>query len=328
MPQAAPAPVLFDPARADAATAAAWAALRTRGIVTSPFAALSYAASVGSVYGLAPVGVAMRGGDGAFTAGAIVYIRRRGPYRFGVVPPFTPHTPVLLAEPLAENAVHGGDSPFGALLDALAPTAHAHALHLDPALQDVRPAVWRGWSARPLYTYRLALADTDTLLAGWSSSVRRTFRKAQTAYDVRETRDPGPAVALCAGSYGRHDRDVPGGADRLRRLIDLLAEKGLVRIFTATSSSGDPEAAVVLVHDGDTAYYWIAGSVPGAAMTVLLGVVLPRLHAEGLRTFDFVGANTAPIAEFKRKFGAALVSYYRLTRIRRPELHLLHRFLA
>ena len=68
---------------------------------------------------------------------------------------------------------------------------------------------------------------------------------------------------------------------------------------------------MVLTH-GRTAYYWIAGSVPGPAMTVILGAVLGRLRSEGFESFDFLGANTPSIAEFKRRFGPALVEYPRL----------------
>ena len=60
-------------------------------------------------------------------------------------------------------------------------------------------------------------------------------------------------------------------------------------------------------------------------MTVLLGHVLARLREEGVAYFDFVGANTPSIAEFKRRFGSELVSYFRARHTARPELRLLDR---
>ena len=79
------------------------------------------------------------------------------------------------------------------------------------------------------------------------------------------------------------------------------------------------------MHDAQTAHYWIAGSPPGPAMTVLLGHTLPRLRDAGLQRFDFVGANTPSIAEFKRHFGPTLTPYFHLEKITRPELRLLRR---
>ena len=102
--------------------------------------------------------------------------------------------------------------------------------------------------------------------------------------------------------------------------------KNQVRLFTATAvADGAPEGGLAVLHDGRTAHYWIAGSTPGPAMTVLLGHTLPRLRDAGLQTFDFVGANTPSIAEFKRHFGPALTPYFHLEKFTRPELRLLHR---
>ncbi len=85
----------------------------------------------------------------------------------------------------------------------------------------------------------------------------------------------------------------------------------MIRIFVARpKDQQQPDAGIVVLHDGETACYWIAGSKPGPAMTVLLGHVLEELKSSGLRSFDFIGANTPSIAEFKRRFGPALTPYY------------------
>jgi hypothetical protein len=55
-------------------------------------------------------------------------------------------------------------------------------------------------------------------------------------------------------------------------------------------------------------------------MTVLIGTVVPRLHALGVKSFDFVGANTPSITEFKRRFGSVRQEYAYVSAVRRPEL--------
>ncbi|MCH8962729.1 MAG: GNAT family N-acetyltransferase, partial [Bacteroidetes bacterium] len=112
----------------------------------------------------------------------------------------------------------------------------------------------------------------------------------------------------------------------LLRLVDALCAEGQVRLFTATPHDAEtPEGGLAVLHDGRTAHYWIAGSAPGPAMTVLLGHTLPRLRDDGIEQFDFVGANTPSIAEFKRHFGPVLTPYFFLEKITRPELRLLYR---
>ena len=75
------------------------------------------------------------------------------------------------------------------------------------------------------------------------------------------------------------------------------------------------EAAFALLCDDRSASYWVTGSSPGPAMTVLLGSVFPLLEAQGLESFDWIGANTPSIAEFKRRFGAMLTPYFRIEKV-------------
>ncbi len=257
-------------------------------------------------------------------AGALVYWRRRGPYRQGVLPPFTQYSPVVLRTPPLEAEVHARRSAFEALLAALEPCFSHHCFFL--SITDVRPAQWRGWRVEPRYTYRLSLVEDD-LLNRWSSATRRAFRKHSAAYHVEEQPEAASSIVQqCAESYRRHGRALPTDPTRLHTLVDTLRAEGQVRLFTATPVGGSaPEGGLAVLHDGRTAHYWIAGSAPGPAMTVLLGHTLPRLRDAGLQAFDFVGANTPSIAEFKRHFGPALTPYVYLEKITRPELRLLRR---
>jgi hypothetical protein len=301
----------------DAEAQARWEALRSASPQRCAFAALPYARAAAGASGLR-CEIVLVAGEGGDEAGALVFHRRRGPYREGVVPPFTAFTPLLLRTPPDAAAIHARNSTFEAVLGALESHLDVARLHLPPALTDVRPARWRGWDAAPLYTYRLALAGEPELTARWSSGARRTFRKARGRYRVQADAPGADAVVgLLAERYAERGRALPLPPGKLVPFIERMREEKLVRIFTATPAGGaSPEAAVAVFHDGHTAHYWVAGSRPGPAMTVLLGEMLPRLHADGLTTFDFVGANTPSIAEFKRRFSPTLTPYFRIEKIR------------
>ncbi len=306
----------------DEAAQERWRALWETSPQRSSFSSLPYAQAAAEAFGLRCemhlVSTAERD-----EAGALVYWRKRGPYRQGVIPPFTQYSPVVLRTPPPEAEVHARRSAFEALLTAL--ESHFALLSFFIAITDIRPAQWRGWRVEPLYTYRLSLTDDD-LMQSWSSATRRTFRKHSAAYRVEEQPDAAAIIDQCAESYRRHGRAFPADPARLHPLVETLREKGQVRLFTATHANGTaPDGGLAVLHDGQTAHYWIAGSVPGPAMTVLLGHTLPHLRDAGLQTFDFVGANTPSIAEFKRHFGPTLTPYFHLQKITRPELRLLHR---
>ena len=262
--------------------------------------------------------------DDAWTAAVPVYEKRRGPFVASALPPLCPVHRPLLAAPLAEAASHRRDSPLDALLARLGAEVDQAMLAL--ADGDLRPYAWAGWTVTPRSTYHLPL-DGD-VTACFSSDVRRRIRRDSPDYEVVE--DPAlavEAVRLIQASYRRHDLDLGIGEARMTGLAEAFQHAGLARTVAARRD-GVVEAAVVIATDGRTAFYWIAGSTPGPAMTVLLGQTLPQLADEGHTVFDFCGANTPSVAEFKRRFGPVLAPAPLARLVAHPVLRLADRLRA
>lgn len=276
---------------------------RTRGV----FASLRYVEAAGNVFGLRSQ-ICFHEEDAAL----LVHVKGTGVLRRIVVPPCTQYSALLLPTPPRAHLVHRQQSPLDQLLSYAEQTSRRADLLV--SLSDPRTAQWRGWQVRPLFTY---LIDLPTSTENWSSGARRTWRSRVSEYDIRE--DPASAqqvIDLCTKSYKRHGRPLPAQPAALEALAKAMGE--WARVFVALR--GDTaEAGLILLHDGHTAHYWIAGSLPGPAMTVLIGEVLPILSQSGITQFDFVGANTPSIAEFKRCFNPVLTQYYHLRR--RPRIH-------
>ncbi|WP_412060269.1 GNAT family N-acetyltransferase [Rubrivirga sp. IMCC45206] len=281
---------------ADPRYAALWADSPDR----TPFAHPAALAAVAEAFGLAASVLAVED-DGALQAAVPVFEKRRGPFVAAALPPLCPVLAPLLAAPLAEADTHARRSPLDRLLTGLGDAVDQATLALGPG--DVRPYAWAGWTLTPRSTYRLDLSGDPA--DGFSSNVRRTVRRDADAFDVSDNGDPADAVRLMADGYARGDADLGIDLGAATGLAQAFATAGLARTFTA-SRDGETEAAAVVASDGRTAYYWIAGSTPGSAMTVLVAHVLAQLADEGVEAFDFCGANTPSIAEFKRRFGAQL----------------------
>lgn len=285
----------------------------------SAFARLDYVRAIADAGGF-EVGIHLIEEDGIVAAGAALTWRRRGPYRVAVVPPFTPYSALLLRAETPASEIHSHSSALDALLEELERSYEVTHLHLHPSVHDVRPATWRGWKAQPLYTYVRRNADCG-VFDGWSTSAARNYRSARSEYDIVEgVAAADAAVRLCRESYARQDRTAPLPADALKRLLGRTSPSH--RAFAARSRAGIIEAAVILLSDPERSYYWIAGGRPGTAMTVLVGEIIARI---GTPTLDFMGANTAGIAEFKRRFGSMLESYTRLEFYSRIDVELLYR---
>ena len=246
--------------------------------------------------------------DGEDQVGAIIYWRRRLGARVGVIPPFTQYSALIMRQEPTASAVHRRDTPLDLLLHELGRTYRS--IQLLCTVSDPRPFQWHKWQVSPRFTY---CVDPSAGTDAWSATKRRTFRKHDADYRIEES--PSAAndiIRLCELSYQRRNRSLPARKKHLSTLVNDLSAH--VRCFVAAHQhTSTPEAGMVILHDGRTAHYWIAGSMPGPSMTVLLGHVLPTLSKDGIQVFDFVGANTPSIAEFKRQFGPTMHQYYHLS---------------
>lgn len=297
----------------------AWAALVEAAPDPSPFAPLDYAEAAGRAFGLRPVALGVVR-DGALAAGVVAYEKRRGPYRLAVVPPLTPTTPFVLAEPPAEAEVHARASLLDVLIDGLAGRFHAQAFRLQPSLTDVRPFTWAGYTAEPRYTYARAFQSPEDVLASAGRGVRKRMRRDAGGFELRE--EPGRLDALGrleAEGYARQGTAPPVRWDRQAALYRAVLASGRARLFVLHDADG-PAAAQAVVRDGRSAVFVNGASRPGPAMTVLTVRVGERLVGDGVRRIDLGGANMASIAEFKRGFGMPFVTSFAVTRIGRPGL--------
>jgi len=250
---------------------------------------------------------------------ASVFVRRRGPVKDLVLPPFCPYSAVH-----PEEGVESEATTRSLLLSTpnLPPT---RLFSLEPGLDEsiLGPAPEQGHTVTRRFTYHLSTAPIEDAVAAWSSSQRRSFRKYVATYRYQRVdaqdltrasdtvrQDLKQVAALTAGGYDRHGSRLPLSLAGLLQLSEELIrhERGTLHLLRS-SKSGSIEAGVLTLGRAGMAWYWLAGSLPGPAMTVLMGHVQDDLHHAGVPVLDLMGANTAGIGEFKRRFGGALVSY-------------------
>ena len=270
-----------------------------RGVFASP----RYVRAIETVFGLKSQ-ICFHGEEAAL----LMHVKGTGVLRRIVVPPCTQYSALLLCPPPPAHLIHRQMSSLDSLLESAEQISQGADLLV--SLDDPRTAQWRGWEVRPLFTYLINLLTSDP--DQWSSGARRTWKSKSSDYELLEDATRATQVIdLCAASYQRHQRSLPAPAAKLNTIAMEMGK--WARVFVA-EREGIPEAGVIILHDEHTAHYWIAGSIPGPAMTVLLGRVLPILLQSGITIFDFVGANTPSIAEFKRSFNPVLTQYYHLRR--------------
>ena len=242
-------------------------------------------------------------------AGIPLLTAQRGPLRVSPPLPIT-----LYAGWLAdERRVTVPSSGLHDLLDHIERHCHYASLGLPPkeALADLLRT--RRWTLHRMQTRRIAIADADALWRGYSQSLRRKLRRAHES-DLHLDHDPPSALmADCYElSYQRHGISPPIPKERVRGWIEALKRNGLVATYAARRLDGRCAAVRAVTRDGDMLYDWLAGADPAVAPSAshwLVHEILTHYHEQGCRHFDFMGANTPGVADFKRSFGGELVPY-------------------
>ena len=251
---------------------------------------------------------------------ASIFIRQRGLVKDIVLPPFCPYSALLLdvAPPPSDTV----DLASLLMPARQLPTTRLFSLPPGTGMERLGAAP-DGAQARERFTYHLPSLPLERAIEEWSNSQRRAFRKNEGsfAYSMVDTdaftrspaavrTDIAETIQRVQAGYTRHRARMPLTSSALQQLSEDLIRDGIGQLHILRDTTDKALAAgVLVVRNSNTAWYWLAGSKPGPAMTVLLGYLQDDLYHTGVSTLDLMGANTPGIAEFKRRFGGTLVSY-------------------
>lgn len=209
---------------------------------------------------------------------------------------------------------------FDELLDGL-PSAKAHFQPMAPELLSAMPLHWRGFQTSTRYTYRIEdLTDLDAVQSGFSSSTRRSIRKAEKIYDVTEDVDIEVLVRLRSESLSRagvpideHDPDL------VRRIDEVAAERGQRQMIAARTADGAVDAVFYNVFDGRCLYQLMSGqradAQPGGPSLLQWHSIQRAAQVSG--AFDHEGSMLPGVERFVRGFGGRQVPYLFASRLSR-----------
>lgn len=230
-------------------------------------------------------------------------------------PALLPHTGFLFRPPTTERPAYIEAERSGATSALVEYLQNAFArIHLThaPAVVDTREFLWAGWDVVPRYTYHIALPENRSMV--WDRFERRTrtsIRKAEkTGYRVESTSDTAELRQLYGQVYGGEDH-APVRGEVVQAMAQLAVDSGRVEGWRCVAPGGETASVVFFAVGGSTLSAWVAGADPAhrdsGAISLLYWHVLENT---GRTHFDFVGANLATIAFFKRGFGGDLVPYF------------------
>ncbi len=303
-----------------------WSALENVSVLQTPFASLAYVEDLAAVLerSVKAVFVANAEAENEDVAGALVLERRKSGVAYIGLTGFTPFSAIAARRLPLEAAIHARTSWLDVLTRTLGSSVSKVDLILPPPITDVRPFQWARWDVSPLYTFQLTIDDPERCLSGWSEGARRVFSRTKDRFHLESSQaSEHDIVRMCLAAYDRHNKRAPLSSDKLEGLVLRQVRRRQAICYTVHEhEKKEPDAGVAVLGSPPDAYYWVAGSIPGPAMTVLVGKLMFALSEKGFQRFDLVGANTPSIAEFKRRLNPTLVSYFRVRHVRNRMLRI------
>lgn len=245
---------------------------------------------------------------------AVLYLDKKGRI---VHPPLNPYMPVVFSPTPTDKVTRLcrqwlQTSTF--LVEEFTKRGVKGSVAFCPEVVDVRPWTWHGFLAEVRYTlyidlpYNLQIADKckrtevrRAKSAGYTCSLatRAMFSEVVECFAHTETRQ--------GFSYQLSVKD-------LEMASDVLGED-VFRVYACRSPTGVlAYCDIVLTCPGSSALGWIAGTRKDAlgsgAAQLLIHYMLDDLAQQGVRLFDFVGANLPSVSAQKAEWGGRLVPYY------------------
>jgi hypothetical protein len=194
-------------------------------------------------------------------------------------------------------------------------------ISLLPAYEDIRSFNLRSYTSEEKYTYLVDTSNPDLLFEKFLPALRRQIKKGEKLeYQIRELTGTGEmsiVYDLIETSYSRQRHSFRFSRQQFDDFMENPALKQHLKLYSIWQED-KPVAAIVLLVDRSTAYYWLAGVDPQFSNTglnqVLMWQLLKKMPELGITTFDFMGANTPSIAKYKSGYNFKLVSYHQLSK--------------
>jgi hypothetical protein len=197
------------------------------------------------------------------------------------------------------------------------PLTHFNSAKLDlhPDCTDATPFVSMGCTVETRFTFiSNLLLDVESTAA---PAVRRRARKAAVAgVEFDASVSAAEFLEIWQATCKRRQLGEFLNPKSLATLLDRITTDGLGEILGSRLPDGRLVAANVILYDDSSAYFWLSGFDQAephrGASNQFCHLQTLRRAAMRVSSFDWLGANTPGVTEYKASFGPKLVSYSRV----------------
>jgi len=260
-----------------------------------------------------PIRAGVYSGSGELLAGIAFVERMRG----GLLRQWANPAPAPFGGLLCSSEAGGESFSRDVLLameETLVSESHRAEIVFQPGFEDLRALAWQGWRIRPYYNYTSRIDAPDALEQQAENAARRQGRKARASgYQIVEGKDlVEELVDLWEVTRRRQGLPSHVSPEAFHRIAAEAGEEedfAVKLVGVRHPASGNLEAAGLFAADGQRVYYLLGasrldGGKEGTGAPTLLHFEATRRFFEerGDCLYDWVGANSRSVAQFKKKF--------------------------
>jgi len=204
-----------------------------------------------------------------------------------------------------------------ALLEKL-PHSNNLSVRLDSSLKYFLPFVWRGYTIKPLISYKIAdLSDIRHVYSNFDKTAKKNIRSAEKKIIIRDDLDIQVLIDAINQTFSAQKRNAP---DMNNLIIDIAREckkHNSGKLLAAVDTDGNVHACSYFVYDDQKFYYLISGSNPqyrtsGAQSLIIWEAI--KFASTVSKEFDFEGSMIEGIEKFFRQFGGKPTVYYQISK--------------
>lgn len=188
-----------------------------------------------------------------------------------------------------------------------------------PHFQNWLPFHWSGFDTTVRMTHLLeGLQNTETIFKNFKDNVRKKIKKTADLIRIETTDDVVLVYDIYEQIMATKGRKMSYSKAFLVNLHAKIKKNQAGQLYKAIDTEGVVHAAVYIVWDATTAYYWLGGSVVAhrnsGALTLLLWEIMQDVAKRGIQIFDFTGSNLENLESFFSAFNAEKRTYFRVSR--------------
>ena len=258
---------------------------------------------------------------GESIAAVLPYVAKvRCGWRVIEMPPYTPFLGPWLRKSTAKYANRlGEEKDLMTELIAGLPEFAIFRQTFHPGITSWLPFHWKGFQQTTLYTYRIEdTRDLEKLWGETRDNIRTDVRKARKAVTIEETDDFSHVIRMQHLTLQRQGLEISHTDESMRNFGATCARNGAGKIFIARDPEGRVHAAVYLLIDATTVYYYTGGGDPelrnSGAASLLVWKAIETASALG-KKFDFEGSVLEPVERFFRSFGAVQTPFFEISKV-------------